>query len=166
MLLFSIHRENAVENELGRTIGIMDIAGSMINVEKLVGLRDSTKKRVVAAGTFLVFVESNSGAFGMTFCRLYRTIKIQGNSGKPFSDKGLYNQRAGHASNVIHALVIHFSKGAGYGGNIWQLAQSHRSENQRLVAIIIVLAQTSEAEYKVNEKKQHHKVAAENLRNP
>jgi len=48
------------------TIGIMDIAGTVLNVKELASLSDCTKQRIVTVCTLFGFIEADSRRFCMS----------------------------------------------------------------------------------------------------
>ena len=48
-------------------MGVVDVAGAVVQVEHLSGLRDGTEQWIIAAPSFMFLVEPDGGLFGMAF---------------------------------------------------------------------------------------------------
>ena len=57
-------------------VGVVDVSGSVVHVEHLVGLGDGAEQGVVAARTFLLLVEPHGGAFGMAPGAQHRPVEV------------------------------------------------------------------------------------------
>ena len=82
-----------VYHEFMRPLAVMDIAGSVKDIEKLSGLSHGGKQVVVTAGALLLGVVSDGGAFGVSLRRHHRAIEVQGQAGQLFPLQALDHQR-------------------------------------------------------------------------
>lgn len=73
-------------------IGVVDIAGSVVNIEHLVGLCDGTKQRVVAARAFLFLVETHRRAFGVASRAQHGTVEVERHSRQPLGQQAFQDQ--------------------------------------------------------------------------
>jgi len=78
---------HTVQDEIQRTVRVMDIAATVIQIEELASLSHRTKQWVITAGSLLLLVETNRCAFGVTPRRKYGTIEVQRDTGQFFGQE-------------------------------------------------------------------------------
>ena len=142
----------------------MDIARPMKKIEKLSGLCDGAKQRIVAAGALLVLVEPHRRALGVALGGLNRTIKIQCHPRQLFALKCLQHHATGQLPDLFNPIGIHLDKGAAGSGHIRKPAQAHQPQHNRVVSVIIHFAQPAKSQQQVHDQQQYHQMPAENGR--
>ena len=70
---------------VGGEVNVFVPGRAIVKVEKLTGLGNGTKQRIVTPGTFLGLVETDCSTLCVSFGGLYRAIKIQCQSGQSFA---------------------------------------------------------------------------------
>ena len=78
----------------------------MQDIEKLVRLCHCGKERIVTARSFLLFVETDCGPFGMTACRLHRAIKVHSDSGELFFIQTVEHDLTHKATYILDAFCV------------------------------------------------------------
>ena len=112
------HEAHAVVDEGVGPVGVVDVPGTMVDVEDLVGLGDGAKEGVVAACAFLFLVEADGGAFGMTPGAQHRPVVIERHPWKPLVRQALHDQASRFTSHFGDALFIRTGERAADRGYI------------------------------------------------
>ena len=87
-------------------MGVVDVAGTMEQIEDLSCLSDGAKERVIATPPFVFFIVADGGVFGVTFCGNDGAIEVQGDASKFAGTQAQGNQFTAKASDVLHAALI------------------------------------------------------------
>lgn len=87
-------------------MGVVDVAGTMEQIEDLSCLSDGAKERVIATPPFVFFIVTYGGILRMTFGRNDGAVEIQGNSCKAAGTQPQEDQFSAKASDVLHAALI------------------------------------------------------------
>ena len=149
------HVFDAGADELLGSVGVMNIAGAMVDIEHLPGLSDCAEQRVVAALPLLQAIEAHSGAFGVAAGSNHRPIEVQSHT--PQTEKGqtLLDRLPIQLSNLNNATSVGRRKQATHGGDIGQTIEPQCSLYHGVIAVVARIAQVAIAKQEVNDEAEH-----------
>jgi len=87
-------------------MGIVDIAGTMEQIEDLSCLSNGAKERVVATPLFMFFIVAYGGVLRMTFGRNDGAVEIQGDACKAAGTQPQDDQFTAKALDVLYAALV------------------------------------------------------------
>ena len=101
-------------------VAVMDVAGTMKDIEKLPGLRHSTVQVVVAARPLLPRVVADRGAFGVSAGGGHGTIEVQRQTSETLPPQGVEHHSRAQLSHLVDAMPTHGGQRSADGGDIGQ----------------------------------------------
>src|SRR5262249_11862005 len=105
------------EDELLGTVGVMNVAGAMMDIKHLPGLSDRTEQGIVAALPLLLAIEAHCRAFSVAAGPDHRAIEVQSDAAKVEGDQTPLDLLAIQPSNLCDTAGIRGSEQAAHGGN-------------------------------------------------
>ena len=87
-------------------MGVVDVTGTMEQIEDLTGLGDGTEKRIIAAPPFVFFIVAYGGVLGMSFSRNDGAVEIQRNACKAAGTQPQEDQFTAKAPDVLYAALV------------------------------------------------------------
>ncbi len=148
------------QNESLGPIGIMHIARSMPDIPYLAGLGDGTKQRVVAALSFLLFVETHSRAFGKAAGRQYRAVKVQRDAGKPHISDLVQHPVPAEPAQLVHTLTVHTCQGTADSRHIRQTLKSQQVAHHGIALVIAHILEPAISQKKMNDQQHDNNTVA------
>ena len=97
---------HTVGNERRRTVGVMHVAAAVMQVEELAGLGDGAKQRVVAALSFLFFVESDGGPLGVASGAEHAAIEVERDARQLFGHQSCEHDLAEIAAQIGNGIFV------------------------------------------------------------
>lgn len=76
------HALESVHHELMGALAVMDIAGTVQDVEELPALSHGAEQVVVTARPLPFGIVADRGAFGMSACGHHRSVEVEGHTGE------------------------------------------------------------------------------------
>ena len=101
------HPIEGVHHERMGVLAVMDIAGTVKDIEKLSGLRHRTEQVVIAARPFLFGIIAHGGPFGMTTRGDHRAVEVEGQTGEPLALQRLHDQARRQVSHFFDTRTAH-----------------------------------------------------------
>ena len=134
------------------SVGIMNVTRSMQKVQYLSRLRQRAEEGIVAAGSFLLLVESHCRAFRMALGRLDGTIEVQcdprqAELGDPFQNK-ISQQPAEFGDRLLVCASQHPTD----RGDIRKAAEPEYTLHQRVVAVVLYISQFTKPKYDMKDQ--------------
>jgi len=156
------HFVNAGCDERLRIMGVVDVAGTVEQIEDLTSLGNGAKERIVAAPAFVFLVESDGGVLRMPFGGEDGAIEVQSDASKGAGTQTQDNQFTAKSSKVLNAVLIGGSQDAADRGNIREHAQSKHAFDKRIVFVKPDVAQASISCEHVNDEQKCNAPVGEN----
>jgi len=97
---------------------------------------------------------------------LNRTIKIKRHPRQLFALQPLDHHATGQLPHLLNPLGIDLPQRAADGGHIRKSAQTHQSQHDGIVSVIIELPQPAKPQKQVHNQQQHHQMPAKDGREP
>ena len=149
------HVAHAMVDEGVGPVGVVDVPGTMVDVEDLVGLGDGAKEGVVAARALLFLVEAYCGAFGMTPGAQHRPVVIERHPRTPLVRQALRDQTSRCTSHFGDTLLIRIGERAADCGHVRQPLQTENPLDHLVIAVGVHVAQPPVSDDQVHDQ-QHH----------
>ena len=156
------HGAHTVLDEGVGAVGVVDVSGSMVHVEHLVGLGNGAKQGVVAARPFLVLVEPYCRAFGMAPGAQHRAVEVERYARESFGHQALHDHSARLDSDFADALCICTGERAADGGHVRQSLQAKHPFDQFIITVVVQVSQSSMSDDEMHDQQHHHDVVAVN----
>src|SRR5215210_2808884 len=149
------HVLDAGEDELLGSVGVMDIARAMMDIEHLSGLSNCAEQGVVAALALLQALEAYSCAFAVAAGSNHRAIEVQGHA--PQTEKGqpILDRLPIQLSDLRNAASVCRREQATHGGDIGQTIEPQNPLHHGVITVVAGIAQLAIAEQEVNDEAQH-----------
>ena len=87
-------------------MGVVDVAGTVEQIEDLSCLGDGAEERIVATPSFVFFIVADGGVLRMSFGRDDGAVEVQGNARKAAGTQPQDDQFTAKAPDVLHAALI------------------------------------------------------------
>ena len=107
-----------VHHELMTPLAVMDIAGTVQDIEKLPGLGHGAKQVVVTAGPLPFGVVADGGTFGMSARGYHRPVEVEGQTRQLLTLERMYHQGRGQLAHVGPIRGAQGRQGATDGGHV------------------------------------------------
>ena len=147
---------DAVFDECARAVGVVHVAGAVVSVEDFAGLGDGCEQWIVAALTFLLFVESDGGAFGMALGA--RAIEVERDSREAMVGEAVEHEAAVQCAQPLDAGRIGGAQSPADGGDRGEVSQAHGAFDHVVVGVVLDVAQVTKAEQQVHDEHEDDEV--------
>jgi len=137
------HFVDAGGDESLRIMRVVDVAGTMEQIEDLTCLGDSAEERIVAAPALVFFVIADGGVLRMPFRREDGAVEVQSDTCKGAGAQTQNNKLAAKSPKVLHTAPIGGSQDSADGGNIGEHVQAQHAFEERIVFVKSDVAQAS-----------------------
>ena len=144
-------------------MGIMHVARSKEEIEDLSGLGDRTEQRVIAAGSFLLLVESHGGSFGASLGGEHGTVEVQRDPRGLECPEAIQNSLSQEAPECFDALGGGLLEGPTDGGHRGKSPEPQEALDQWIVPIVSPILQFTKAQEQMNDQLQEHRGGMEHL---
>ena len=111
---------DALDDEVRRAVGIVDVAGPVEHVEHLAGLRDRAQQGVVAAVAFALLVVADRRPLRVPPSALHGAVEVQRDGGQVELGEAVENQLSHQGPEPVHAAVGGRAQGPRDGGHVGQ----------------------------------------------
>ena len=138
-----------------RTIGVVDVAGSMVDVENLAGLCHGAEKRVVASLPLLGAVIPDGGPFGPPAGTDHRAVEVQGHASLPQRTQPLHDQLAAKVPQLGDIVAIGGSQGAAHRGNIRQAAHAQNAVHHWVIAVVAAVPELPKPQHQMEDQPEN-----------
>jgi hypothetical protein len=145
-------------------MGVVDVAGTMEQIEDLSCLSDGAKERVVATPSFVLFIVADGGVLRMPFGGDDGTVEVQRNTRYVAGTQPQDDQFAAKAPDVLHATIIGGSQDAANGRDIGEHIQTQYTLDKRVVFVKTDVAPTSIACQHMDDEQERDAPVSENGR--
>ena len=145
-------------------MGVVDVAGTMEQIENLSCLSDGAKKRVVATPSFVFFIVADGGVLRMPFGGDDGTVEVQRNTCYVAGTQPQDDQFTAKAPDVVHTTLVGGSEDAADGRDIGEHIQPEYTLDKRIVFIKTDVAQTSIACQYMDDKQKRDASVGKNGR--
>ena len=99
----------------------------------------------------------------MALGRQHGAIEVEGQPGEALAQKARQDQLPKEPTQLLHVGVPHAPQGAGERGHVRQTPQPQQTLHQRVVAVVVDVAQSPEAQQQVHDQPQDDPVRTEAL---
>src|SRR5690606_38197735 len=150
----SANCRDAVADELERAIRVVHVAGAMQAIEEHAELGDYAEQRVIAARAPVLGIEANRSTLGVAFGAEHGTVEIDGDPSESFclnALEGHVTDEVGQARDFAGACLCESPRN---GRHVRNLADAERSCDQRIVGVVVPVAQASKPEQYVDDQLQ------------
>lgn len=146
---------DAGEDEVLRSVGIMNVSRAMVKIEDLAGLSDGAEQRVVAPLPFLLAIEADSRTFSIATGADHRAIEIEGQAAKAETSQPLGHELPAHLPQIRHAVRIGRGEQATDSGDIRQAFKAEDPQHHRIVAVVAQIPELSVTKQQMDDKAEH-----------
>ena len=143
---------DTVEDEEDGAVGVVDVAGSVEEVEDLAGLGDGTEEGVVAAGAFFLFVEADGGPLGVPLGGTNGAVEVEGESGGEPGHETIEDEVFEETLEAVHAGAVRLGEGAAEGGDIGKAGESEEAKDHGVAVVEAGVAEFTVAEEEVDDE--------------
>lgn len=144
-----------LEDELTSSVAVVDIAGSVKEVQDLACLGDGGKERIVATPPLLLRIEPDGGALGVACRAQSRAIEIQSNATRSQPCQALKDQFSEESPQTLNDLLVQVLQHATKRGDIRQPLQPQQSLYDRIIVIEAEISKMPETEQQVDDQAEH-----------
>lgn len=153
---YSSNRVDAGEDELPRTLGVMDISWPEENIEHLARLSDCAKQRIIAALALLLAIESHRGTLCIAASADDRAVKVKGQATRAKLGQCLQDHLSDELSQRGDACQVGRRQQATESGDIRQAIQAKDTLHHGVVAVVTDVPELPKADQEVNDKVQDY----------
>jgi len=154
---YAAHSVYALEDELPRTAGVVNVAGSVEDIKDLPSLCDGTEQRVVTALPFLLTVEANCRSLRMSAGAQYRTIEVESNPPKLEGLEAIEDEVTSELLKPLDGLGADRAESSTECRNIGKPLETKQTQDHGIVAVVGDLAQLSVSKQNVEDQGQELK---------
>ena len=146
----------ALADELDGTVGVVDVAAAMQNIEDLPALSDRTEQGVVAALAFLALVEAAGDSLGAALGGNDAAIEIQSDPAEGFLSQTFENDFAHQILEFGYGPLVGAIEHAADRRYARNRSHAQDALDDRVVAIEIDIANIPESDQSVDHEQLEH----------
>src|SRR5690606_33288552 len=151
----------ALEDELLRVARIVAVAGAMQDIKGLPRLRNRREQRVVAASALALGVIADRCSLDPSRLRAqHRPVEVEREPRRRCGDRAIPNHIAQQTTKPIDAGRVELAESARHRRDVRDLVQSEHPEHQRVVSVVVDVAQPPPAEEHMHDEEQDELAAA------
>lgn len=143
---------DTVEDEEDGTVGVVDVAGAVEEVEDLAGLGDGTEEGVIAASTLFLFVEADGGTLGVPPGGTDRAVEVEGESGGEPGHETIEDEVFEETPKAVDTGPIRLGEGTAEGGDIGKAVEAEEAKDHGVAVVEAGVAEFTVAEEEVDDE--------------
>ena len=144
----------------------MHIAWAMMHVENLTRLGDGGEQWIIAAGAFLLLVETHRGALRVTPSALHRAIEVRRHSSKPELTQAFEDEVTILCTQVRDAAIIGPRERPAHRGDFRQMLEPQQPLDHLVIVIVLRIAKLAESQQQMHNQHHHDDRVTVNLAAP